>query len=576
MKQQGPRYQGPSAHGAPRHSRGSVRLFAPEWLRDYPRDWLRLDVIAGLTAAAVVIPKALAYATIAGLPVQVGLYTAFVPMLIYALCGASRPLSVSTTTTIAILAGAALAEVSPGDPAALLTAAATLALLVGAILVLAGLLRLGFVANFISEPVLVGFKAGIGIVIVVDQLPKLLGIHIHKGSFMHNLLATLEGIPQSSLPTIAMAVFTIAILLAMKRFVPRAPAPLIAVAIGIGAMSLFGLERYGLATVGAVPTGLPAVTLPDWQLLAQLWPAATGIALMSFTETIAAGRAFAQSDEPTPPPNRELVATGLANLGGALLGAMPAGGGTTQTAVNRLAGARTQLAGLVTAVLALGTILLLAPFIGLMPDATLAAVVIVYSVGLIDPLGFREILKVRRTEFIWALVAMAGVVLLGTLQGIVVAIIVSLVALAYQVSDPPVHVLGRRPGSNVFRPRSAEHPEDESFPGLLLLRPEGRIFFANAERIGQKIQPLIADARPRVVALDLGGVFDLEYTALKMLAEAEKRLQEKGVTLWLVGLNPSVLAMVKQSQLGQAQGFERLFFNLEEAVARYEAAPAAV
>ncbi|RJG10876.1 SulP family inorganic anion transporter [Pseudomonas cavernicola] len=580
MKQQGSephnRLHGSGAHGSRQHARGSVRLFALEWLRDYRQPWFRLDVIAGLTAAAVVIPKALAYATIAGLPVQVGLYTAFVPMLIYALFGTSRPLSVSTTTTIAILAGAALAEVSSGTPAALVTAAATLALLVGAILVLAGLLRLGFVANFISEPVLVGFKAGIGIVIVVDQIPKLLGIHIHKGSFIHNLLATFEGLPQASLPTVAMAVFTIAILLVMKRFAPRAPAPLVAVAIGIGAMSLFGLERFGVATVGVVPTGLPAVTLPDWQLLAQLWPAAMGIALMSFTETIAAGRAFAQSDEPTPQPNRELVATGLANIGGALLGAMPAGGGTTQTAVNRLAGARTQLAGLVTAALALGTILLLAPFIGLMPDATLAAVVIVYSVGLINPLEFREILTVRRTEFIWALVAMAGVVLLGTLQGIVVAIIVSLVALAYQVSDPPVHVLGRRPGSNVFRPRSDEHPEDESFPGLLMLRPEGRIFFANAERIGQKIQPLIAEASPKVMAFDLGGVFDLEYTALKMLTEAEKRLREKGVTLWLVGLNPGVLAMVKQSPLGQTLGLERMFFNLEEAVARYESAPAAV
>ncbi|WP_137817591.1 SulP family inorganic anion transporter [Pseudomonas sp. 2FG] len=581
MKQQGPeprnRLHGPSAHGARPHSRSSARLLAPEWVRGYRQAWLQLDVIAGLTAAAVVIPKALAYATIAGLPVQVGLYTAFVPMLIYALLGTSRPLSVSTTTTIAILTGAALAGLgSPIDPAALVAATATLALLVGAILVLAGLLRLGFVANFISEPVLVGFKAGIGIVIVVDQIPKLLGIHIHKGSFIHNLLGTLESIPQASLPTVAMATFMIAILVAMKRFAPRAPAPLVAVAIGIGTMVVFGLERFGVATVGVVPTGLPAVTLPDWKLLAQLWPAATGIALMSFTETIAAGRAFAQSDEPTPQPNRELVATGLANIGGALLGAMPAGGGTTQTAVNRLAGARSQLAGLVTAVLALGTILLLAPFIGLMPDATLAAVVIVYSVGLVNPLEFREILKVRRTEFIWALVAMAGVVLLGTLQGIVVAIIVSLVALAYQVSDPPVHVLGRRPDSNVFRPRTDEHPEDESFPDLLLLRPEGRIFFANAERIGQKILPLIAEARPKVVVIDLSGVFDLEYTALKMLAEFEKRQREKGVTLWLVGLTPSVLAMVKQSPLGQTLGIERMFYNLEEAVARYEAASAAV
>ncbi|SDG85194.1 high affinity sulphate transporter 1 [Pseudomonas benzenivorans] len=555
---------------APAPSPGRVRLLVPEWIRNYRQGWLRLDVIAGLTAAAIVIPKALAYATIAGLPVQVGLYTALVPMLVYALLGSSRPLSVTTTTTIAILTATALAEVAAaGDPAVLATATATLALLVGAILVLAGLLRLGFVANFISEPVLIGFKAGIGIVIVLDQLPKLLGIHIHKGSFLHNLQATFEGLAQASPPTVAMGAFMVALLIIMKRFTPKAPAPLIAVAVGIGAMGLFDLERFGLAAVGLVPTGLPAVTLPDWHLLAELWPAAMGIALMSFTETIAAGRAFAESDEPRSQPNRELVATGLANAGGALLGAMPAGGGTTQTAVNRLAGARTQLAGLVTAALALGTLLLLAPFISLMPDATLAAVVIVYSVGLIEPLEFREILRVRRTEFVWALVALTGVVLLGTLKGIVVAIIVSLVALAHQVADPPVHVLRRKPGSNVFRPRSDEHPEDESYPGLLMLRPEGRIFFANAERIGQKIQPLIAEAKPKVVAIDLGGVFDLEYTALKMLTEAEKRERENGMTLWLVGLTPGVLAMVKQSPLGQALGVERMFYNLEEAVAHF-------
>jgi MFS superfamily sulfate permease-like transporter len=194
----------------------------------------------------------------------------------------------------------------------------------------------------------------------------------------------------------------------------------------------------------------------------------------------------------------------------------------------------------------------------------------VYSVGLIKPAEFHAILKVRRTEFVWALVALAGVVLLGTLKGILVAIIVSLVALAYQVADPPVHVLGRKPGTNVFRPRSSEHPEDETFPGLLILRPEGRLFFMNAERVAQKIRPLIEAEKPKVVAFDLGGVFDFEYTALKMLIEAEQRSRENGVLLWLVGLNPGVLAMVQRSPLGGILGRERMFFNLEQAVARHE------
>jgi len=211
-----------------------------------------------------------------------------------------------------------------------------------------------------------------------------------------------------------------------------------------------------------------------------------------------------------------------------------------------------------------------------MPEATLAAVVVVYSIGLINPDEFRTIRKVRRTEFVWALAALAGVVLLGTLQGILVAIVVSLAALAYQVADPPLHVLGRKPGTNVFRPRSKEHLEDETFPGLLLLRPEGRIFFANAERLGEKIRPLVAEVKPKVVALDLSGVFDLEYTALKMLTEAEERQRATGVLLWLVGLSPGVLAMVQRSPLGETLGRERMFFNLEQAVARYLASSSEV
>lgn len=553
-----------------------LQLPVLDWIHGYRRAWIKPDLIAGLTVAAVVIPKALAYATVAGLPVQVGLYTAFLPMLIYALLGSSRPLSVSTTATLAILTGAALSRVAPGaGEAELLKASATLTLLVGAMLTLAALLRLGFVANFISDPVLTGFKAGIAVIIVLDQLPKLLGIRFPKGTLFHNVMAIVSGLPHASVATIVLGVLTMVILVTMEHFTPRAPAPLIAVACGIGAVALFNLPSFGVDIVGHVPTGLPSLTKPDLSLVESLWPAAAGIALMSFTETIAAGRAFVSSGEPTPAPNRELVATGLANIGGALLGSMPAGGGTTQTAVNRLVGARSQLAELVTAAATLGTMLLLAPFIGQMPEATLAAVVIVYSIGLIKPADFRAIIAVRRTEFVWALVACAGVILLGTLQGILVAIVVSLAALAHQVSNPPIHVLARKPGTTVFRPVSEEHPHDEVFPGLLLLRPEGRIFFANAEYLRHKIQQLITEANARFVVLHLRAVFDLEYTALKMLIDAEKKLSEQGITLWLVGLNPGVLTMVQRSPLGATLGQERLFFNLDQTVAAWQAQQAA-
>ncbi len=540
------------------------------WLPNYQRKWLRADLIAGLTAAAVVIPKAMAYATIANLPVQVGLYTAFVPLVIYAVLGTSRPLSTSTTTTIAILTGAQLGLVAPGgDAAALLAASATLAMLVGAFLVLASVLRIGFVANFISESVLVGFKAAIGLVIVVDQLPKLLGIHFDKGPFLQNLLAIVQHLPEAPVPTLILSAVMLAVLLGLEKFVPRAPAPIIAVAIGIAATALFGLQGLGVATVGHIPQGLPALVLPDLTLITKLWPGALGIALMSFTETTAAARAFAATGEPRPSPNQELLATGICNIGGSLFGTMAAGGGTTQTAVNRLAGARTQVAQLVTAGVTLLTLLFLAPLISLMPQATLAAVVIVYSFGLIKPQEFASILRIRRMEFVWALAAFAGVVLVGTLQGIVIAIALSLLSLLHREQRPALYVLGRKPGTKVFRPLSEEHPEDETFPDLLLLHPEGRIFFANAQNLSERIYPLIEKEQPRVVVLDFSRVFDLEYTALKMLIEAEERHRSDGVMLCLAGLNPEVLSIVRKSSLGKILGRERMFFDVETAVQHF-------
>jgi len=563
----------PAEHGGTRGGFSIVGTSLPvlEWLPDYRKTWLRADLVAGLTTSAVVIPKAMAYATIAGLPIQVGLYTAFVPMIVYALLGTSRVLSVSTTTTIAILTGSALGQVVPGgEPAALIQAAVTLTLMVGILLVVASALRLGFVANFISEPVLIGFKAGIGVVIVIDQIPKILGVHFPKGHFLQNLQSIVQSVPETSVPTLVVGVSTIVALSALEWLRPRWPAPLIVIGAAIAAVVLFNLQSHGVEVVGAIPVGPPPITAPSLGLAGEMWAPALGIALMSFAETAAVGRAFIRSDEPTLRPNRELLATGAGNLLGAFTGSMPAGGGMSQTAVNRMTGAQSHVASLVTATMSLLTMLLLSPFIGLMPQAVLAGTVIVYSVGLIKPADFFTILRIRRTEFMWALAAFLGVIVLGTLKGILAAIIVSLVALGQQVADPPVHVLGRKRGTNVFRPRSPEQSDDETFAGLLLLRPEGRLFFLNAERIGEKIRPLIAAAKPRVVAFDLSRVFDLEYSALKMLIEAERRQREAGVTLWLVGLNPQVYAVIQRSPLGALLGADRMMFDLEIAVSKYQ------
>jgi high affinity sulfate transporter 1 len=537
---------------------------------------LRLDVVAGLTAAAVVLPKAMAYATVAGLPVAVGLYTAFVPMAIYALLGSSRVLSVSSTTTLAILAGTQLGLVVPdGDPAKLVTATATLTVLTGAMLLLARLMRLGFVSNFISTPVLTGFKAGIGLVIVLDQVPKLLGIHVAKQGFFRDVVGVARHLPETSWITLAVAAATFTVLVGMERLRPHSPAPLVAVGGAIAASWFFGLQALGVSVVGLIPRGFPPLTLPDLGLLAELAPGALGIALMSFTETIAAGRAFTRPGDSPIDANRELIATGAGNLGGALFGAMPAGGGTSQTAVVRSAGGQSQKASLVTAGTALATMLLLAPVLGLLPHATLAAVVIVYSVGLIQPAEFRAILRVRTMEFRWALVACAGVLVFGTLKGIVVAIIVSMIGLASQAASPRVYVIGRKRGADVLRPLSPEHPDDETFEGLLLVRPEGRLFFANAQIVAERIGALIAEHRPRVLALDMSRVPDVEYSALRALMEGEERAVERGIVFWLVGLNPAVLEVVRRAGFYDRLGRERMLFNARAAIERYQALPAA-
>jgi MFS superfamily sulfate permease-like transporter len=362
----------------------------------------------------------------------------------------------------------------------------------------------------------------------------------------------------------------LALLFGLERFVPRAPAPLIAVAVGITASALFGWPQAGVETVGNIPRDLPSLVWPQLDLVAEMWPGAVGIALMSFTESIAAARAFAKPEEPRPVPNQELLALGVANVAGGLFGAMPAGGGTTQTAVNRSAGAHTQMAGLVTAAAALATLLLLAPLIALMPNAVLAAVVVVYSVTLIRPAEFRHIIRIRKTEFYWAVIAFAGVAVLGTLKGILVAVIASLLALAQQTYDPPVYALGRKRGTDVFRPLSDEHPDDDTWPGLLIVRAEGRIFFANAQRIGEKMWQLIEQMKPSVVLVDFSAVFDIEYTALKMLGEAEEKLRRDGITLWLAALTPDVLTVVQRSSIGETLGRERMFFNLQMAVQKFE------
>jgi sulfate permease, SulP family len=540
------------------------------WLFTYRRAWLRPDVSAGLTAATVVIPKAMACAVIAGLPVEAGLYTALAAMLVYPLLGTSRPLSVTTTSALAMLVSAQVVmSASNGSGTQAAMVATTLALLVGCVLLLARLLRLGFLANFISKPVLVGFETGVGIVIIVSQFKSVLGTSVASHSTLGAVLELPRLLAHAHALTVLVTLLGIAALVGLPRLVPRLPAPLVWFAVSILGSALFGLEARGVHLLGAVPTGLPTLKVPDFSIMRMLWPAALGIALMSFTESVAAARTFWHREDAPIDANRELLAVSAANIASAAVGGMPAGGGTSQTAVTDRAGARSQLAQWIGAAVVLVTLLFLSPVLALVPQAALGALILVAAAGMIKPEEFRAIARVRRDEWSWALVTAAGVVLIGTLEGILIAVALSVLMLFYRACHPSVYEVAYNREKDIFR-RAGEHPGDATIPGLLLLRTEGRLNFANAANAQTKMQTLVAQRQPKVIVLECSAIPDIEYTVLLMLCAAEEALRARGVTLCLAALNPDLLKTIERSPLGATLGHERMFFDLRKAIEAWQ------
>jgi SulP family sulfate permease len=532
----------------------------------YRRAWLRWDLLAGLTTAAVVIPQAVAYASLAGLPVEVGLYVAIVPMVAYALVGSSRPLSVSSTSTISILTAGALVEVgAAGDPGRAVATASLLALLVGGFLAAAGLLRLGFIADFISSPVLAGFKAGMGLFIAASQLGKVLGVPVEGDTFFAKVWSALSQLGDANPATVALALGGLAVLLALRRWAPGVPGPLVVVAGGIALVALTNLESRGVALVGPVNGGLPAFRLPELDGVGRLLPAAAGIALMSFIESISAARAFTARTDPPVDADRELLALGAANLAGGLFQAYPAGGGTSQTAVNDAAGARTQAAELVTAAMAVLTLTLLASLLADLAQPILGAIVLVAAIGLVNLAPLARIRSVRQRDFWLGLVALAGVLTFGVLRGVLVAVLISLLVLLHELDNPRIVTL-------------------QPAPGLLVVRPEGRLFFANARRVVDRIGALVADQQPppRVVLLDLTVVPDLEITALDRLADLAEDLHGQGRILWVAAPSQRPLEMLRRAgellgrtdlQADTGRLGVRLFLTLEEAIGAHRDRP---
>ena len=566
---------------------GRARLPVFTSLRGYRSGWLRGDLVAGLTVWAVLVPEALAYASIAGVSPVVGLYAAPGALIFYAAFGSSKHLVTGPMAATAALSAAAVGQVAAGNSGLFPALTVTLALTTGVLALAAGLARLGFVANFISEPVLKGFIVGLALTIIVGQVPKLLGISKGEGDFFDQLWHVLTHLGQAQGLTVAVGVGSLAVVLVLRRFAPVVPAPLVAVLAGILAVHAFGLDEHGVDIVGHITGGLPSFGLPhvpsaDYLKLAG--PAA-GVMLVGFAEGLGAAKTYAARDGYEIDPNRELIGLGAANLASGLSSGMVVNGSLSKTAVNGSAGARTQVSGLAVAVLTVITLLFLTGLFEDLPEATLSAVVIAALIELVDYKALAALWRAwssrlgriygpaARADFIAAVAAMLGVLIFDTLPGLLIGVLDSVLLLIYRVSRPHVAVLGEIPGSGGQWADTAVHPEDQTVPGVTVLRVESGLFFGNADYVRAAIGHAAAADGIRAVVLDCETMPSVDVTAARMLNQLAADLAKRGTRLVLAGEIGQVRDMLAAvAGRGQTPEYHR---TVSEAVAAARTGPAA-
>ncbi len=559
--------------------RGAVEWAIPatEWLPRW-RVLLRRDAIAALAVWAVLVPQSMAYATLAGVPPVYGLYAAIAGLLVYGLLGTSRQLNVGPSSGVAVLTAATVAPLAAGDGETYLALSAALALVTGLFLVVGGLARLGFVAEFLARPVLVGYFIGLALTIMVGQLPALLGIPSSTGGFFEKLWDVLGDLGQVDSWTAVVGVASLALVLGLQGIAPRAPGALVAVIAGVAAARLLDLSDKDVALLGAVPSSLPELGLPDIpfdDFQRVLWSAA-GVALLAYAESIAAARKFAVANGYEVDANRELVAIGAANVGAGLSQGFPVDASASRTTVGDAMGQRSQLAGLLNAALVVATILLLTGFFADLPSATLAAIVIAAVLPLIRQGELQRLWRLDVADFALAVLCLLGVLFAGVLGGIVIAVVASLAALVHRSFAPHVAVLGRLRGGEEgdedygFRDL-ARHPDGETYPGLVIFRFDQEIFFANATMFRDHVRELVAGTEPpvRTVIVDASAVTHVDTTGLDMIGELQRELAGRGVEIVFARLKgPAHDVLTRAERAGAIQAFRR-FPTLRSAVADF-------
>jgi high affinity sulfate transporter 1 len=553
----------------------AVSRFIPilQWALQYKRPWFRPDLIAGLTVAALVVPKSLGYAGIAGVPIQYGLYAAAAGAILYAIFGTSRQSAVGPSSALAAVAASAVitAGVSSDDDKVALVAAITM--LTGFFFLLLALFKMGWISQFLSKAVITGFLFGSAIEVVIGELPKITGTTIEDGNSWQKLFSWLGGLPDTDGLALLVGVLSLVLIFGLRFVAPKVPGALVLVVVGIAASALFGLGDLGLALVGDVPRGLPSVAIPNLEFVIEYLPvissAALGLLLIGFSQSAGDARAFGTKHKYRVDINQETVAQGIANVGSGLVQGIPVSTSLSSSSLNDTSGAKTPVASLTTGALIILTLLLLAPLFSDLPKAVLSALIIEAVVmGMMDVSEMRRLYHVKRVDFWIAVAAIFGVLGAGVLAGVLIGVVLSIGWLVYISASPNMPVLGRKQGTQVFRSID-EYPDDETYPGLLVLRFDAGLFFASTGAFGDRLNELAQQADPplHTVVIDFEGINYIDAQGADKMAEMLDLAKGHDIELRLTRVKPRVKTILERDGVIDQLGEDHIYGNVYEAVA---------
>ena len=540
-------------------------------LRGYQRAWLRGDLIAGVTVAAYLVPQVMAYAGVAGLPPVTGLWAALAPLACYAVLGSSRLVSLGPESTTALMTAVAIGPLAAGNPSRYAALAATLALLVGLLAVVAWLVRLGFVADLLSRPVLVGYLAGVALIMMAGQLGRLTGVRVTGESFIGQVVSFADGLAQVNPGDVVIAAAVLVFLFTAQSRWPRLPGPLAAVLLSTAVCAIFSLGQHGVALVGHIPAGLPTPGLPKVDLsdVRELMLPALGVLLVAFSDDVLTGRAFERGSESID-ANTELLALGVSNAGAGLLRGFPISSSGSRTAIGLAAGAHTQAYSLTALASIVGVLLFARPVLASFPEAALGAIVIYAAVRLINVQAFRKLAAFRRSEFVLALAACAGVLIFDILYGVLAAVGLSVAELLWRVGRPHDAIQGLVSGLAGMHDVD-DYPQAETIPGLVVYRYDAPLFFANAQDFRRRALAAAGHGpgQARWFVLNTEANVEVDFTALEAVEAVRAELGRRGTIFALARVKQDLLDDLEAFGLAGKIGAQYIFPTLPTAVAAY-------